>query len=93
MQAVLSREEKGRLIAEKPNQIVQHDERFYKVASQSGRGMYNVTKKKESGGWLCTCPDFEFRNVRCKHIIACQIREQLRVKVACSTLGTTSFLM
>ncbi len=80
MQAVLSREEKGRLIAEKPNQIVQQDERFYKVASQSNHGMYNVTKRLH-GGWLCTCADFEFRNVRCKHIIACQIREQLRVKV------------
>jgi hypothetical protein len=50
------------MIAEKPNQIVRLEERLYKVASQSGRGMYDVIKKKESSGWLCTCPDFEFRN-------------------------------
>jgi hypothetical protein len=35
------------IIAEKPNQIMRLDERFYKVASQSGNGMYDVTKKKK----------------------------------------------
>jgi transposase-like protein len=82
MQAVLSREEKGRLIAEKPNQIIQEGERFYKVASQSGHGMYNVTRRV-SGGWLCDCPDHVWRNgIRCKRIIACQIREDMRLKVS-----------
>jgi putative transposase len=80
MQAVLSREEKGRLIAESPNQIVRETERFYKVASQSGHGMYNVTRK-ENGGWICDCPDHVYREVRCKHIIAVQIRTELRNKV------------
>ena len=88
MQTVLSREEKGRLIAEQPNAILRQGERFFKVASQSGRGMYDVTRK-ENGSYLCTCPDFVYRSVisghgqllRCKHIIACQIREQLREKV------------
>ena len=47
MQAVLSREEKGRLIAEKPNQIQQLDDRFYKVASQSGNGMYDVSQNAD----------------------------------------------
>jgi len=50
-------EERGKLIAEKPNQIMRLEERFYKVNSQSGHGMYNVTKRKTSG-WLCDCPDF-----------------------------------
>jgi transposase-like protein len=88
MQVVLSREERGRIIAEKPNQIQRLDERFYKVVSQNGHGMYDVTRK-ENGSYLCTCPDFTYRSVisgqgqllRCKHIIACQIREQLREKV------------
>jgi transposase-like protein len=80
MQAVLSREEKGRLIAEKPNQIVRLEGRFYKVASQSGHGMYNVTRK-ENGGWICDCPDHVYREVCCKHIIAVQIRTELRNKV------------
>ncbi|MGA3108622.1 MAG: DDE-type integrase/transposase/recombinase [Candidatus Bathyarchaeia archaeon] len=86
MQAVLSREEKGRLIAENPSQIQQMDESHYKVASQRGDGMYDVVKR-ESGYWLCNCLDFHYRVLelhqihRCKHIIACQIREQLREKV------------
>jgi transposase-like protein/predicted nucleic acid-binding Zn finger protein len=86
MQAVLSREEKGRQIAEKPNQIIREGERFYKVASQSGNSMYDITQK-ENGSWLCTCPDFVYRGIqtgtilRCKHIIACQIRYEMREKV------------
>ncbi len=86
MQTVLSREEKGRLIAERPNQIQRMDERSYKVASQSRDVCYDVVKR-ESGYWLCNCLDFHYRAselhqiVRCKHIIACQIREHLREKV------------
>jgi transposase-like protein len=80
-----TREERGRLIAEKPNQIMRLDDRFYKVASQSGHGMYNVIKKKESSGWLCHCPDHVHRKVVCKHIWAVQfslrIREQVQARV------------
>jgi transposase-like protein len=61
------------------------DDRFYKVASQSGHGMYNVIKKKESSGWLCDCPDHVHRKVQCKHIWAVQfslrIREQVQARV------------
>ncbi|MGA8857032.1 MAG: SWIM zinc finger family protein [Candidatus Bathyarchaeia archaeon] len=78
--AQLSREEKGRLIEEQPNQIQQVNERFYKVASQSREIMYDVIRR-ENGSWLCNCLDFHYRNLRCKHIIACQIREQLRERV------------
>ncbi len=85
MNSVMSREERGRLIAEKPNQIQRLDERFYKVASQSGNGMYDVVKKKESTGWICDCPDFTHRKVICKHIWAVQlslrIREQVQARV------------
>jgi len=80
MQAVLSREEKGRLIAEKPNQIQRMDERFYKVASQSDHGMYDVVRR-ENGAWICGCFDHYYRQVRCKHIIAVEISQQLREKV------------
>src|SRR5208282_2703183 len=86
MQVILSREEKGRLIAENPSQIQQMDETHYKVASQRGDGCYDVVKR-ESGYWVCNCLDFHYRVLgqhqihRCKHIIACQIREQLREKV------------
>jgi transposase-like protein len=80
MQAVLSREEKGRMIADNPNSIMCVGERFYRVSSQSGQGMYHVTRK-ENGGWICDCPDHVYREVRCKHIIAVQIRTELRNKV------------
>ena len=65
--AVLSREEKGRMIAEKPNQIQRMDERFYKVASQSGDGMYDVIRR-ENGSFICNCLDFHYRAVE-KHEI------------------------
>jgi len=85
---VLSREEKGKMIAEQENAIVKQGERFFRVASQSRDMMYDVVKK-ENGSWLCSCPDFQYRSVvsghgqllRCKHIIACQIRYEMREKV------------
>ncbi len=86
MQAILSREEKGRQIAEKPNQIMRLDERFYKVASQNGHGMYDVTQK-ENGSWLCNCFDFYYRGVekheiiRCKHIWAVELSRKIREHV------------
>ena len=41
------------------------------VPSQSGHGNYVVSfATKEQ---ICTCPDFENRHVRCKHIIAVEI--------------------
>jgi transposase-like protein len=78
----LTREEKGRMIAEKPNQIQRLDERFYRVNSQSRDICYEVVKKKESTAWLCTCPDFQHRNVQCKHIWAVQFSAKLREQVA-----------
>jgi len=39
-----------------------------------------VTKRKV-GGWLCTCLDFEFRNVQCKHVWAVQFSLAVRKEV------------
>ena len=39
----------------------------YKIASQSGNGSYVVTPGDDP---FCTCPDFEKRQERCKHIYA-----------------------
>jgi transposase-like protein len=90
MQAVLSREEKGRVIAEKGNQVVRMDENAYKVSSQSGDGMYSVLRKA-NGSWLCNCFDFYYRGIqkheiiRCKHIwaveLSLKIREQVQARV------------
>jgi transposase-like protein len=90
MAQVLSREERGRQIAEKPNQIMRLDERFYRVASQSTDRMYDVTKRRV-GGWLCTCPDFEYRNVVCKHIWAVQISFAVRKQVQARVIEPISF--
>ena len=72
--------EKGKAIAEKPNQIVRQGERFYRVASQSRDGMYDVTRQINDA-WLCTCPDHQYRNVKCKHIWAVEFSLKLRDKV------------
>jgi len=80
MQALLSREERGKTIAEKHNQIIRESDRFYKVASQNGHGMYNVAKARMNRtiGWVCDCPDFTYRQVKCKHIWAVEISVKLR---------------
>jgi transposase-like protein len=86
MQTVFSREEKGRMIAEKHNQILRMDDRFYKVNSQNGAGMYNVVLR-ENGSWLCNCFDFYYRGIqkheiiRCKHVWAVEISLKLREQV------------
>jgi transposase-like protein len=78
------------MIAEKPNQIMRLEERFYKVASQNGHGMYDVTKRRV-GGWLCTCPDFTYRNVQCKHIWAVQFSQAVRREVEARVIEPISF--
>src|SRR5688572_28922085 len=38
------------------------------VPSQAGKGEYEVRPDPQAP--RCTCPDYEFRNARCKHIVA-----------------------
>jgi transposase-like protein len=90
MATILTREERGKMIAEKSNQIMRLDERFYKVASQNGHGMYDVTKGL-NGGWLCTCPDFTYRSVQCKHIWAVQISLAVRKQVEAHVIEPLNF--
>jgi len=79
MRALLNREERGKMIAEKPNQIVRQSKRRYRVFSQSGHGTYDVTRTKTVPvGWICTCPDFTYRSVKCKHIWAVEFSAKLR---------------
>jgi transposase-like protein len=80
---VLTREERGKMIADKPDQIIREDERFYMVASQSGHGMYRVVKARMNRtiGWVCDCPDFTYRQVKCKHVWAVEFSNALRNKV------------
>ncbi len=78
-----TREIRGKLIAEKPNQIQRLDDRFYKVNSQSRNGgMYDVVHTKAFAiGWICNCPDFTYRQAKCKHIWAVEFSLALRRRV------------
>jgi transposase-like protein len=44
-----------------------------------------------NGEWLCTCPDFEYRNVQCKHIWAVQISLAVRNQVEARVIEPISF--
>ena len=78
----ITREERGRMIAQQPNQIQRLDEDAYKVASQSRSGMYDVIRsEKFAMRWVCNCPDWIHRQVKCKHIWAIEFSLALRNKV------------
>jgi transposase-like protein len=79
METVLTREQRGKMIADKPNQIIRQSKKRYRVISQSGHGAYKVTRTKAIPlGWICTCPDFTYRSVKCKHIWAVEFSAKLR---------------
>jgi len=79
---IITREERGKMIAEAPNQITRLGERFYKVNSQSRDITYDVTRtNKFAMGWICNCPDCAYRLVKCKHIWAVEFSNALRNKV------------
>ncbi len=60
----------------KQDQVMRVDEDTYKVASQSRDVSYDVVRTET--GWTCGCFDHFYRQVRCKHIIAVEISQQLR---------------
>ena len=70
---------RGLAIAQASNQVVRLDDRFYRVASQSHDIMYDVVRTKAFAiGWICNCPDFTYREVKCKHIWAVELSVKLR---------------
>ena len=73
------REVRGLAIVARGNQIRRIDSSTYKVKSQNGNGWYTV--RKIGGKWTCTCPDFTYRRVKCKHIYAVEFSLILREKV------------
>src|SRR3989338_4431756 len=66
---ILVRKERGREIA-KTSRITQNGNKWT-VPSQSGAGAYTVI----SNGFeaTCTCPDYEVRRCKCKHLWAVQL--------------------
>ncbi len=82
---------RGHAIASKPNQIQRLDEKFYKVASQSRKITYDVVKTKAFAiGWICNCPDFTHRQVKCKHIWAVEFSVKLREVVQARVIEPVS---
>jgi len=74
------RELRGLEIAKaKESQISRIDNITYRVLSQSGNGEYLVSKIEEE--WMCECPDYRFRGVKCKHIWAVEFSLRMREQV------------
>jgi transposase-like protein len=70
---------RGQEIAKLDGQIKRLDDVTYQVNSQSGHGLYTVVRG--SRDWRCSCPDHMYREVKCKHIWACEFSLKLRDKV------------
>ena len=85
MQTQELREIKGREICEKKTMIRRVNAFKYEVKSQSGNGLYDVVAN--ASGWLCSCPDFVHRSVKCKHIWAVEFSFRMRVAVSTEALA------
>ena len=72
------REKKGLEIA-KLNLIHRINAHTYKVQSQSNNGEYKVSNNEKD--WTCSCPDHTYRGIKCKHIYATILSNELRKKV------------
>jgi len=73
------REMKGKQIFQAGEQITRINGFEYEVKSQRGNGFYRITATES--GWLCTCPDYAYRNAKCKHIFAVVFSLQFRKEV------------
>ena len=74
-----ARRERGLLIAKQEGGIRRVWDGLYYVRSQSGQGEYEVAQTQR--GWVCSCPDFSHRNIRCKHVYAVEISLRMRKTV------------
>ena len=70
---------RGRQIVEKQNQITRINETHYNVNSQSRKIQYDIVATEF--GWSCSCKDYQFRKVCCKHIHAVEISNRMHQKV------------
>ena len=74
-----SRLSKGQAIAKVESNVRRIDQNEYRVKSQSGKGEYVVLSTEL--GWNCSCPDYAFRQLKCKHIIAVELSLQIRRRI------------
>ena len=79
-----ARQQRGKTIANTPNQIHRINDPVYKVNSQSSDKQYDVISTER--GWICSCPDHKYRRVCCKHIHAVEISHKMRKVVKETTV-------
>jgi putative transposase len=73
------REQRGLEIAQKRGQVKRIEKNLYTVRSQSSDSVYAVSQV--NGDWVCECPDYRFRGVKCKHIFALEINLRMKAQV------------
>jgi len=74
------REERGlQIVNNGKSQVNKISENNYVVQSQSGNGSYLVVLTEE--GWICECPDYKFRGLKCKHVWAVEFSTKLKDQV------------
>ena len=74
-----TRSERAQEIVHTRGAIKRIDANTYAVRSQTGVGQYQVVATE--AGWKCECPDFVYRNAKCKHIFAVEFSIELRKRV------------
>jgi len=74
------RQTRGMEILNKDGQIKRKSSTRYLVRSQSANIWYKVLNR--GLGWTCTCPDYYYREAKCKHIWAVELSNKLRQTVA-----------
>jgi transposase-like protein len=70
---------RGQAIAQVESNVRRISQYEYRVRSQSGDWEYTVIQTET--GWNCSCPDFQFRGVRCKHAFAVELSLQIRRRI------------
>ena len=70
---------RGQEIARVESNVRRIDQNEYRVRSQSGDWEYTVIRTE--AGWNCSCPDFQFRGVKCKHAFAVELSLQIRRRI------------
>jgi hypothetical protein len=65
---IIRRQQQEELIAQAKESIKKLDDKSYVVHSQSGNGSYNIQIIEQ--GFVCSCADHLYRDVKCKHIHA-----------------------
>ncbi len=82
------RQVRGLVIASVSSSIKRIHKLHYKVKSESSEGKwYDVVRAYDNqdghreGVWTCTCPDYQYRKIVCKHVYAVGFSQELRRQI------------